>query len=345
MIRNELRAKIESFYDVGNIAEISTLEGGYWNQTLKLETGKGTFVLRISRPRTKAEGVAAQHALMRFIHARVREVPLPLAGKSGADFFVDENRVVSLLPFMRGEMASRKIPEQQTSAAEMLARLHRAGVEFPEHFARPGFAPLADFNWEENSNWRLPEIESLLEKGAQELKRRLIEPIGEAALICIEEIAARKTQIFEELKTVRVWITELKKSGRKLVFAPTHGDFYPSNLLTQENRISAVLDWDECQSEWLSYELGRALWEFCRYDERAVLDAKNAEDFLRAYQASGGVVTETEIDLLVPFIRAVRVQEVLFSLGEAIHGEWWEPEYTLYNLEALDNIERENLFV
>ena len=53
MIENELQSKIKSFYDIGNIGKISKLEGGYWNQTLKLETEKGDFVLRISRPCTK----------------------------------------------------------------------------------------------------------------------------------------------------------------------------------------------------------------------------------------------------------------------------------------------------
>lgn len=345
MIQSELKSKIESFYDIRNIGKISKLEGGYCNQTLKLETLNGDFVLRISRPRTKPESVTSQHALMKFMHARIAEVPLPVSGKDSATFFLHENQVVSLLPFIKGEMANRKINEQQINAAEMLAKLHRAGVEFTGNFARQGYAPLADFDWEENSNWRLVEIKNLLKNGARELKQRLIPPIGESAFNCIEEIVSRRTQIEEELKAVRLWIADLKNSYRKLIFAPSHGDFYPSNLLTFENRIIAVLDWDECQSEWLAYELGRALWEFCRYNERAVVNGKNAEEFLSAYRKAGGVVTQAEMYLLVPFIRSVRVQEVLFSLGEAIHGEWWEPEYTLYNLESLDNIKRGNLFV
>src|SRR5215213_11090039 len=126
MIESKLKSLIESHYDLENIGEILKLEGGYWNQTFKLETGKGEFVLRVSRPRTRAESVAYQHKLMRFMHARIAEVPQPTAAKNGETFFVYQSRIVSLLPFMRGEMASRKNPKQQASAAQMLARLHRA---------------------------------------------------------------------------------------------------------------------------------------------------------------------------------------------------------------------------
>lgn len=344
MIQDDLRALLKSHYDIENISETSKLEGGYWNQTLKLETEKGLFVLRTSRPRTEPQSIAYQHQLMRFMNARIPEIPLTIETKTGETFFVYESKIISLLPFMTGEMTSRKNPKQQISAAQMLAKLHRVGLEFPDQGRRFNYMPLADFNWLENSNWRWTEIQTLLESGTEKLKNRLISPIGEEAEDCIEQIVRRKTQIAEELKAVQHWIEELKKSNRRLISAPTHGDYYPSNLLEIDNKISAVLDWDECQSEWLAYELGRALWEFCRYDEKAVMNAKNAESFLQAYQAADGVVPETEFDLLVPFIRAIRLQEILFSLGEAIYGEWWEPEYTLYNLEALDNRQNGTLF-
>lgn len=344
MIESKLKSQILAHYELENIGEILKLEGGYWNQTFKLETGKGKFVLRVSRPRTRAESIAYQHKLMQFMHAQIAEVPPPTAGKDGETFFVYESRIVSLLPFMQGEMTSRKSAQQQASAAEMLARLHRAARAFPDESPRFGYAPLADFDWEANNNWRWTEIQNLLAGGAEELKKLLVPPVGEAAFKCIDEIAARKTQIEEELKAARSFVAELKNSKRKLISAAIHGDFYPSNLLAVEDRISAVLDWDECRREWLVYELGRALWEFCRYDEKAVMNRQNAEAFLKSYLEAGGGVPETDFDLLAPFIRSVRVEEILFSLGEAIRGEWWEPAYTLYNFEALDKIRSGDLF-
>lgn len=345
MIQDKLRLLIELHYDIGKIGEVSKLEGGYWNQTFKLVADNGDYVLRVSPPRTLAESVVFQHNLMRFMHSRIAEVPLPIAGRDGKTFFVFENQTISLLPFMPGEMANRNNPADRTSAARMLARLHRAGLEYPENFLRPNHATLANFDWEENSNWRLTEIQDLLAGGANELKRHLIAPIGEKAEDCITKIAARRRQLDQELKIVRVWNEQLKSSKRKLIFAPTHGDYHPSNLLTESNRISAVLDWDECRSEWLAYELGRAVWEFCRDASDGGIISEFADLFIKTYKDAGGVVSEVEFDLLAGFIRCIRVQEILFSLGEAVRGEWWEAEYTLYNFMALDNLPPKNFFV
>lgn len=344
MIPHELKSQIESFYDIGIILEISKLEGGYWNQTLKIKTEKGDFVARISRPRAQAKSIFYQHNLMKFMHDRIPEVPLPVAGKNGETFFVYESKIVSLASFLQGEMASRKNTKHQTSAAKVLAKMHRAALGFPDKSTRFGYAPLADFDWENNNNWHWKEVENLLDGGAEKLEETLRPPIGGKAFDSIREIAARKTQIAEELKAVRIWIQKLKNSNRPLVFAPTHGDYYPSNLLAVDDKISAVLDWDECKREWLAYELGRAMWEFCRYDETPVMNKQNTEAFLKSYQEAGGVVSEKEYDLLAGFIRCVSVNEVLFSLGEALSGNWWEPEYTLYDLEALDKIDDGKLF-
>lgn len=345
MISDQLASLITSNYDLPKIDAISNLEGGYWNQTLRLETGSGDFVLRISRPRTRPESLFYQHDLMRFMKARIPEVLSPVALGDGKTFFVHENRVVTLLPFMTGENASRKVPAHQRSAAEMLAKLHRSGLEYPDKSKRFGYAPLMEFNWQQNPDWYWTEVKDLLKSGAQRLKKSLIPPIGERAFYRLVEIAARRRQLAEELHGVYKWIEELKKSSRTLLSAPIHGDYYPSNLLVKNDKIRAVLDWDECRPEWLAYELGRALWEFCRADDVPAMKTEYTQAFLNSYRSAGGVVSESDFDLLVPFIRTVRVQEILFSLGEALRGEWWDPEYTLYNFEALDNIERGTLFV
>ena len=122
MIQENLRSQIQSRYGIENINSISKLEGGYWNRVFKLETERGEFILRICNPRAKPENVVFQHKLMRFMNARIPEVPLPINEKDGATFFVHDNRVISLLSFMRGEMASRKNSEHQTSAAAMIAK-------------------------------------------------------------------------------------------------------------------------------------------------------------------------------------------------------------------------------
>lgn len=345
MIENELLSLIDLHYGIGVVDKISKLEGGYWNQTLKIETGKGNFVLRISPPRTRWESIASQHDLMRFMNNRIPAVPLPVAGKDERTFLVCKDQVISLFPFIKGETVRRGNAVVEISAAQMLAKLHSAGSEYPEKFARPGYKSPADFNWATNSNWDWAEIRNLLENGAEGLKQTLISPIGGKAYDCIDEIAARKLQITEEREKAENWITELSDSARRLVSAPTHGDYYPGNLLQIDDQISAVIDWDECRDQWLAYELGRAAWEFCRDETNGALRPESAAVFIKSYGEAGGLVPEAELNLLIPFICCIRIEEVLFSLGEAVRGEWWDPEYTLYNLLALDVLENQRLFV
>src|SRR4051812_30504953 len=113
MISVQLDSQIKLNYGFGNIREISRLEGGYWNQTLKLATEKGEFVLRISRPRTKPESISYQHALMRFMNSKMAKVPAPVTLIDGQTFFVADSCGVTLLPFIEGETASRKLVQNQ----------------------------------------------------------------------------------------------------------------------------------------------------------------------------------------------------------------------------------------
>ena len=152
-------------------------------------------------------------------------------------------------------------------------------------------------------------------------------------------ITARLPQIEQERERLQSWVARLAASGRPLHFAPTHGDYYRGNLLVEEDRISAVLDWEECRPDWLAAELGRALWEFCKSETRHTLGRTGAGDFLRAYREAGGPVPETDFDLLVPLNRCVRLVEVLFALDEARRGQPWDAGYTLHNLRALENLE------
>lgn len=152
------------------------------------------------------------------------------------------------------------------------------------------------------------------------------------------EIMDRVLQIERERENMRGWVAQVARSGRPLHFAPIHGDYYRRNLLVEGDAITAILDWDECQPEWLALELGRALWEFCKCKRTHSLQATCAGAFLQAYQESGGPVAEAEFDLLVPFIRCTRLVEALSDLGKAVRGEVWDAGYTLHNLIAMENL-------
>jgi Ser/Thr protein kinase RdoA (MazF antagonist) len=335
-MKAELRNIIENEYATGSIVEAKPLAGGYWNHTELLECELGNFVVRISPPRTRADSIEPMVKLVEYFSETIGEVPRPIYTATGSSYFEIDGSVATLWPLMPGKPVVRGDETTTKSAARMLARLHAATIAFPGKFERPGLSSAASLDWDENLNWRRPDVASLLSGGASALKAALQPPVDDEATRVSNEISSRRKQISAERIEAQRTLARIA-STRQLITAPIHGDYYPGNLLEVDGSISAVLDWDECRSDWLIYEVARALWEFARNESDGSLQDGLATQFLETYSARFDALNN-EFDLITSLIRCIRIEEVVFSLGEAVRGEWWDPEYTLYNLIALDNL-------
>ncbi len=289
MLQPALRSALEARYDLGAIRGAARLEGGERNLVLRLEYDAGLAVARISPPAPSAAGVAYEHALLRHMGARFPQVPAPLVGRDGASFFRHDGRVITLFPFMPGRIADRENAAVRAAAATMLGRLHRAALDYPDTAARPRLSPLRDLDWNRNPLWRWDQVEALLAGGPGALAGtpRQADPAARPAL---EAIAARAPQIARERGFFCEWVRQIAIAHPALLFAPIQGDYYRGNLLTEGDRISAVLDWDECRPEWLAWELARAIFEFCKDRGAHTLDEARAVAFLAAYRGAGGPV-------------------------------------------------------
>jgi Ser/Thr protein kinase RdoA (MazF antagonist) len=333
-----LLERVEERYGLTGIRGIRLLEGGERNRVLRTECEQGAFVLRISPPDTAAEGIGYEHALMRTMHGYLPQVPRPVAGHDGSTWLLHENRIVTVFPLMAGRMADRECAWLRLEAARVLARIHWIALRHPDRSSRPGYPPLRDLDWDENHIWSWSAVSTLLAAGSGGLQRAAAAELPEGAADLTREIAERRPQIEAEGRGMERWVARLVASGRPLHFAPIHGDYYSRNLLVEGERVTAVLDWDDCQSEWLVLELGRAVWEFCKCKRRHTLQLPRARAFLRAYQEAGGPVPQRELDLLVPFMRYTRLMEVLSDLTRAARGQGWDAEDTLHNLLSLENL-------
>lgn len=336
MISAELLSAVESGYNINLIGEPEVLTGGWWNEVFRLPTDSGALVLRVFHRQTKPENVVYQHALTRFLVPKLAEVCAPLVARDGSTFFQHNDRLVCLLPFMPGEIASRESATERNSAAQVLARLHCAALHFPANVPPSLYAPMPEFNWTSNDWWNWFEIRELLAKGAEEIIG-LLPQSSEHSILAAREIINRRMQIGEERRNFQKRFAEIKFT-RRLLSAPTHGDFYAGNVLVVGGRVSAVIDWDEARPDWLIYELARATWEFCRLKAEKNLDENRAFDFLQSYTQAEGAVSPADFDLLIEMMRAVRLQEVLFALAETMRGEFFDLEYTLFNLLSLENL-------
>jgi hypothetical protein len=211
MISSELLSTIESRYDINLIGEQEVLTGGWWNQVFRLPTSSGAVVMRVFHRRTKPQNVVYQHALMRFLAQSLTEVHAPLVARDDSTFFRHDDRLICLLPFVPGEIASRESATDRDGAARLLAGLHQAALHFPAYVSPPDHAPMSEFDWTSNDWWNWFEIREMLEKGVDKLIGLLPEN-GEQSRLAAREIVNRRTQIDEERRNFQTRFAEIKSA-------------------------------------------------------------------------------------------------------------------------------------
>jgi Ser/Thr protein kinase RdoA (MazF antagonist) len=209
----------------------------------------GDVVLRLER--STLESVQWEHELLHFLARKVPEVVAPVAGP----VLWEHGRVASVFPFVPGRALDREDARQRHELADVLARLHRAGLRWTGG-QRPGAASWADRDLVRNAwwDWTIVEKQPRLERAYDDVAALLADP-------------------------------------PPLASGVVHGDVYRGNLRVQGGSIVGVVDWEEARVDWLSAELANATWEVCKVGD--ALDDERARDFVRVYVGAGGPA-ETE---------------------------------------------------
>ena len=136
-----LPADLAERYGLPPFDRIEPLGGGHHNMLLRA----GDVVIRIED--RSPESVAWEHELVGFLAAAIPEVLAPLAALDGSTYLVHDGRVLSLLPLVEGVHDGVFPPE-------LLARIHRRGLEWPTSEHRPDRPSYRDLDWERN-DWAI----------------------------------------------------------------------------------------------------------------------------------------------------------------------------------------------
>jgi Ser/Thr protein kinase RdoA (MazF antagonist) len=293
-------------YGLGSLPPPERLTGGYGNDVYRL----GDVVARVAPETATEETLAYEHGLVTALAASVPEVKAPLRALDGNTFWRRGGRLLSVWPWIPGRRGERRSRTLRLTAAAVLARIHRAGLELGTVAPRPGQPSLRDLDWRANWMWDLDAAVSVApRRGLEESWREIGELLDE-------------------------W------RASDLAFGPIHSDFYPGNVIAVRGAVVGVIDWDYARPDWLVWELGRSLWEFANDKRRHDLRPERAGEFLAAYRAAGGPVPRDEERLLVPMIRTVRLEEALRHLTDRAHGRPWDAFYTTHNLRSFENLRR-----
>ena len=290
-------AVVRTHYGFTDVTIGERLEGGYANDVFRVLADGEPFVLRVQPPPVDEADVAWEHRLTCALAAELDAVFAPVATRDGSTAVRLGERCAWLVPFADGDPADPAREPHRRAAAAALGRVHAAGAALATG-PRPRPRPLRALDWP-------------LPAAPPELR-------GSGGAIA----AARG-------RRSRRW--RRSPAGRRRRPSST-GDLFPGNVLVAEDRVTAVIDWEEAQPDWLVWDLAIAVGELCAAGDD--IDRGAARCFAAAYRDAGGPSPPDDDALILPLVAVKRTLEVLRSPTDR-HPRWDLARRNLRSLELL----------
>jgi len=229
--QEELARRVLDHYDLGPLRLVEQ-HGGTAGRNWRVETSKGTWLLRTRGPRTSSdEAVAFDHALRLHLVSLGVPTAAPVPCCDGRTFTRIEERAYEVYPFVSGVSAAKATDVQVRSAARGLAAFHRAGASFPQARTAPPMTQYATLGIPDVS--RRPEDPALLRKAY--------------ARLC----AKNRTGAFvEAADCCHRWLSRLQNEFGPATYDAlphvlTHGDYTLANLLfDSRGELGGIFDFD-----------------------------------------------------------------------------------------------------
>ena len=200
---------------------------GTINTNVRVETEAGLLFLRVNEGKS-LDDVGREAAIVAHVAARGLPTPVPHTTSSGQPFVLWQDQIVSLFPWVAGRTLEREelTAAHAAQAGAALARLHLAGADFADRRA---------------GRYEPDEIDRRLEHIAG-LRRPELVP---AQAILTRELAAVAGE----------------RPGA-LPMGVIHGDLFVDNVLYLDDRLAALLDFEQASWGRLAYDLAVTVLAF-----------------------------------------------------------------------------------
>ena len=232
-------------YGLGEDVSLRPLPEGYANTNYALETASGTFLYRICRQKSE-EDLTAELAVLKRLEEKDFRAAYPIRRDDGDFISTTPSGTVVLYSYIEGEEPGLT-PGTAGEAARALAERH--GIEPPESFDRDNFVRI---------------------EASQELASRFGDSVhGDRAIL---------GRFLEETARLRGLLgSEILPKGL------IHADLFPANTIFRENRLEAIIDFEECCIDSFLFDVGTAINGFCFVDN--TLEPALLGHFLRDYNS------------------------------------------------------------
>ena len=216
-----------SGYDIGELLAYKGIAEGVENSNFLVHTGQGNFILTLYEKRVAAKDLPFFLALMEHLHARGITCPQPVKNKNGDMLGKVAGRPAAIITFLDGLWIRRPSAVHCAALGEALAKLHLAGVDFPQKRANTlsvdGWRPLYE-HCSERANAVQPDLKELIARELDQLER--------------------------------AWPRDLPQGV-------IHADLFPDNVFFLGDTLSGLIDFYFACTDALAYDVAICLNAWC----------------------------------------------------------------------------------
>lgn len=284
-------------------ARAVAMEGGYSNETLRVDARAGRFVVRgYGRAGVTRAAIAFEHAVVAHAAERMREVVAPLRDAAGGTIATPPGGgSAAVFPYVDGATGRRDLATG-CAAAGVLARFHRAMRDFSTSSGQAVAGGLRSARFVGTLAWLR---ERFTRFASDPLVARALD--WDALIVAVTAAAARVAPRAGALPHVVV-----------------HGDANPGNVVSlQPGDVRAVIDFDFAHETERVHDVGTLLDEFARDDDDGPLLLARLAPLIAAYASEAPLVADERELLPEAMLRraATLVCYVATRHGERVRGD------------------------
>ena len=222
--------ELETFlagYAIGDLLAYKGIAEGVENSNFLVHTTAGNFILTLYERRVAAADLPFFLGLMEHLATRGITCPLPVKNRAGVVLGEVAGRPAAIITFLDGMWIRRPSGRHCGALGEALAKLHRAGADFPRERA----------NALSVGGWR---------------------PLYEAVAARCDALQPGLSDVLAaELALLEV------RWPRDLPQGVIHADLFPDNVFFLGDKLSGLIDFYFACSDALAYDLAICLNAWC----------------------------------------------------------------------------------
>jgi homoserine kinase type II len=243
--------ELEAFlagYDIGALLAYKGIAEGVENSNFLVHTSGGNFILTLYERRVATADLPFFLGLMEHLASRGITCPQPVKNRAGAMLGTIAGRPAAIITFLDGMWLRRPAAGHCGALGEALARLHRAGADFPGKRANS----LSVAGW-----------------------RPLYEAVAGRCDNIRPGLAAGLAAELAQLEAV--WPRDLPQGV-------IHADLFPDNVFFLGDKLSGLIDFYFACTDALAYDLAICLNAWC-FEPDHSYNVTKGKCLLQAYGA------------------------------------------------------------